>query len=239
MPKKVAGTRWAGKKTILADSADEAEEQQQQEGGNLDAELQQEQLQQQQEDDRYVTYVRNGITIVMPKSKVVGVITGQEGQQQQSKLEQCGRQGGSGANEQQQQQKQEGKKSKKRKGEAQEVSAAGAFQAGQKPKKKKEKAIAAAAEKASPVVAAADGDGGSTGLAKVKWSKLAQKILEGAPKRRMKLQKLHQQVLKVSGLVGPEAGVQGPEAEALMHKMLGKLRKAEGFAVCEKYVRLS
>ena len=73
----------------------------------------------------------------------------------------------------------------------------------------------------------------------MKWGKLAQKILEGAPKRRMKLQKLHRQVLKAAGLVAEEGpGSSTQEAELLMQKMLAKLRKSGSFAVCEKYVGL-
>ncbi|WIA30876.1 hypothetical protein OEZ86_000931 [Tetradesmus obliquus] len=62
------------------------------------------------------------------------------------------------------------------------------------------------------------------------------KILEGAPKKRMRVQKLHRKVVAAAGY---DVEAPGVDTEQLFAQMLRKLKKAEGLAVCEKYVGLA
>ena len=75
------------------------------------------------------------------------------------------------------------------------------------------------------------------GAPKVKWAKVAAKLLQSAPKRRMRVAQLHAQALAEAGLA--PGSVAPAEADAAVQRMLRKLRKAGSFAVCDKYVRLS
>jgi hypothetical protein len=241
MPKKVAGARWEGKKTILAES-DEEEEQQQQE------EEEQEQHEGVQtagmpvDTTKYVVTVKNGITIVMPRSKLgQASASGKEDTQQQQQQQQ--------QQEQMKQQKSKGKKRKQEQQQQQVVKAtkvAAGGSAGQ--------GAAAGAQQAAPTTPAAAA-GGASGSSKgkkgdnkvdkkVKWGKLAQRILANAPKRRMKLAKLRQQVLEAAGLAGAAAeggvagGVEGA-GQVAEQQMVKKLRKSSSFVVGEKYVTLA
>uniref|UniRef100_A0A383V8E5 G-patch domain-containing protein n=1 Tax=Tetradesmus obliquus TaxID=3088 RepID=A0A383V8E5_TETOB len=249
MPKKVAGTRWQGKKTRLgSDSEDEAEEEQQQ----------------QQEGDAAAgeaaaaaaaaaaarTYVKNGITIVMPVKR------GQQQQQQQQ--QQQGEAAASGK-----EQKKDKKQKQSKQQQQQQEDAAGSSKPKREKKQKQEEAAAAAVgsskkrkQQQADEAAAAAAAGSSQKKSKkakqeqqqqrqqqqqqqvpqVKWAKLAAKILEGAPKKRMRVQKLHRKVVAAAGY---DVEAPGVDTEQLFAQMLRKLKKAEGLAVCEKYVGLA
>jgi hypothetical protein len=84
--------------------------------------------------------------------------------------------------------------------------------------------------------AAADPAAGICSKKGVKWAKLAAKILEGAPRKRMKVRKLHAKIVAAAGY---DVEAPGVDTEQLFQHMLRKLKRAEGLAVCEKYVGLS
>ncbi|WIA10963.1 hypothetical protein OEZ85_011126 [Tetradesmus obliquus] len=248
MPKKVAGTRWQGKKTQLgSDSEDEAEEEQQQQEGDAAAG---EAAAATAAAAAARTYVKNGITIVMPVKR------GQQGQQQQQQGEAAAAAGGK---EQKMDKKQ--KQSKQQQQQLQQ-DAAGSSKPKREKKQKQEEAAAAAVgsskkrKQQQAVEAAAAAAGGSSQkkskkakqeqqqqpqpqqqqVPQVKWAKLAAKILEGAPKKRMRVQKLHREVVAAAGY---DVEAPGVDTEQLFAQMLRKLKKAEGLAVCEKYVGLA
>jgi Pin2-interacting protein X1 len=224
MPKKVAGARWQGTKTKLGSDDEEDEQQAPQ--------------QQQQQHEAAVDsiaaaaaasgreqYVKNGILIVLPVKK-------QPAQQQQEQQQEDGKQGKkdkkfkkqkeSAAVKQQQEQPAAAGRKRKQQGQAYEQAAP------QASSRKAQKTVAVAV---AAVAAAAEQPQKS-----VKWVKLAAKVLEGAPKRRMRIQKLHKQVVAAAGF---DVDAPGIDAEALYQQMLKKLRKAEGLQVCEKYVGLA
>jgi len=84
--------------------------------------------------------------------------------------------------------------------------------------------------------AAAGAAAGSSSKRGVKWAKLAAEVLEGAPRKRMKVRKLHAKIVAAAGY---DVEAPGVDTEQLFQHMLRKLRRAEGLAVCEKYVGLS
>lgn len=218
MPKKVAGARWQGKKTKLG-SDDEDEQQQQQE-----EEVVQQQAEQQDApsvaDGREV-FTRNGITIAMPVKKVQQQ-QHQEQQQQQDSEQQHASKTKSGKR----------KRNKDADAGVQGATAAAADTAVAASKSSSKQSKGSKQQQPGPSAK----ETAAAGLQKVKWAKLAAKILEGAPKKRMQVQKLHKKVLVAAGF---DVHAPGVDTEALYQQMMKKLKKSEGLKMCDKYVAMA
>eukprot|EP00877_Chromochloris_zofingiensis_P012765 jgi/Chrzof1/7742/Cz02g35040.t1 len=204
MPKKVGGVRWAGTKTKLVDSDEE--------GGDNS---QQQQQQQQAMANKAVQASEGqqegtGIVIVMPKKVRVqqADTSSVPAAVQQGGGKSCGQQlpGSCMAG-------QSGTKGRSKKQTSK--------QNGQQPTME-----AVVKQPAACASVAVSGK-------KVKWSKLAVKILESAPKRRMRVQKLHQRILEDTGLADAVE-----DSCSQLQCMLKRLRKAGGFEVLDKHIKL-
>jgi hypothetical protein len=171
MPKKVAGARWAGKKTKIAGSDDEGEEEEEGVRGAEDA------LQQGPAPGGVQLAAEEGLVIVLPPSKRHLLDQLEAGQQQQSAAAPAGTQ-----QQQQEQQQPRGQP----KGHARP--------AGKKAKKAKQAAAGTAG--GEPATA---GSAGSS-LAGIKWKKAVGAALKASGKARLKLSKLHRAVAKQAGL---------------------------------------
>lgn len=237
MPKKVGGARWTGKKTRLgSDSEDEETE-----------------PPRQQQQCEEVSAAAPPAGQVITKSGIVIIMPGPREQQQQQKT---GDRPLSTTKT----------KTKKRKGneqlEANAVQQAAAVEQKLNTKQQKQQEVAKSSRvkqkhqqqpsphchgdqgqlhllnKAQQAIkqAAADTAAGTCSKKGVKWAKLAAKILEGAPRKRMKVRKLHAKIVAAAGY---DVEAPGVDTEQLFQHMLRKLKRAEGLAVCEKYVGLS
>ncbi|EFN54351.1 hypothetical protein CHLNCDRAFT_135612 [Chlorella variabilis] len=195
MPKKVAGARWEGQKTRIADSSDEEEEEEEAEEGG------QEQGRQAGPAPVGVELEREeGMVIILPASKRHLLDQLQASSQQVAAA-------GAPAASPQQRQRQEGQApaSKKAKKATRKAAAAAA---GQQP------AAAGQLQQQQPEEPAA----ACAGLGRIKWKKAVSAALKASAKGRLKLGKLHKAVAREHGVAKAQHGAALQALTAFLHQ---------------------